>query len=163
MAARGIGASLPVPARSIAREIASMADAGDLDGLARLAFQGPVEQPRGTPGSGFTASFGEEVSSPEELIALWEAIGRDEVLGTLTALVQLPDWYRTTGTDAAGEPVAIYVTPRFMHEPTAANRAVLEAQLGAGAVEAGIADGQWLGWRLGITAAGDWTFFVTGD
>jgi len=163
MDARGIGASIPAPARYVAREIASMADEGDLDGLARFALQGPVTQPRGTPGPGFTAAFDEEVSTPEELVALWERIGRDEVLRNLTALVHLPDWYRTMSVDAAGEPVAIYVTPRFMHEPTEENRLVLEERLGAEEVAAGIADGQWLGWRLGITAEGDWQFFVTGD
>jgi hypothetical protein len=163
MDTQGIGASLTAPARVVAREIAIMAAEGDLDGLARFALQGPVTQPRGTPGPGFTASFDEEVSTPEELVALWERIGRDEVLRNLTALVHLPDWYRTMSTDAAGEPVPIYVTPRFMHEPTEANRRVLEARLGAEAVAAGIADGQWLGWRLGITAEGDWQFFVTGD
>jgi hypothetical protein len=163
MEARGIGADLPEPARYIAREITSMAADGDLDGLARLALQGPLEQPRGTPGPGFTASFAEEVSTPEELVALWERIGREEVLDTLDALVSLPDWYRTTSTDAQGEPVTIYVTPRFMHEPTEANRAVLEARLGAEVVEAAIIDGQWLGWRLGVTAEGDWRFFVTCD
>lgn len=159
---RGIGAGLPEQTRYIAIEIAAMAEAGDLDGLARLALQSPVEQPRGTPGSGFTASFDQEVSTPEELVALWEEIGRDEVLGTLIALVNLPDWYPTPGTDAADEPITIHVTPRFMHEPTAGNRALLEEQLGAEVVEANIADGQWLGWRLGITAQGEWLFFVTG-
>ena len=161
MDARGIGASLPPPARYVAREIAAMADEGDLDGLARLALQGPVTQPRGTPGPGFNASVHEDVSTPEELVALWETIGRDEVLRNLTALVHLPDWYRTVSVDAAGDPVSIYITPRFMHEPTEANRLVLEERLGAEEVAAGIAGGQWVGWRLGITAEGDWEFFLT--
>jgi hypothetical protein len=160
---QGIGADLPEQTRYVAREIATMAEADDLDGLARLALQGPVEQPRGTPGMGFTASFDQEVSTPEELVALWEEIGRDEVLETLIALVDLPDWYPATGSDVADEPITIYVTPRFMHEPTPGNRALLEEQLGADVVEASISDCQWLGWRLGITAEGEWLFFVTGS
>lgn len=98
-----------------------------------------------------------------ELVALWEQIGRDEVVRAILALVALPDWYETAATDAAGQQVAIFVTPRFTHEPTAANRAVLEQGLGAAEVQRSIADGQWLGWRLRITAEGDWQFFVTGD
>jgi hypothetical protein len=137
-----------------AREIFTFAQREDLDSLARLALDGD------TP---FTASFGQDVSTPTELVALWERVGRDEVLDHLTALVQLPAWYETVGQLPDGQAVSIHVTPRFMHEPTPANRSILEAQLGAEAVEAGIADGQWLGWRLGITAAGDWQFFVSGD
>lgn len=34
---------------------------------------------------------------------------------------------------------------------------------GRSASLAGVADGQWLGWRLGITAEGDWQFFISGD
>lgn len=84
------------------------------------------------------------------------------MLQTIGALVALPDWYETEG-EVGGEPIAIYVTPRFMHETTDANRRLLEEALGVEAVRAGIVDGQWLGWRLGIDAAGDWRFFVSGD
>ena len=150
----GVGIGLPASAQLTAREISILAQRGDLDSLARLALDGD------TP---FTASFGDEVTTPAELVVLWERIGRDEVLDHLIALVQLPDWYETVGQLPDGQDVAIHVTPRFMHEPTAANRANLEQQLGREAVEAGIADGQWLGWRLGITAEGDWQFFVSGD
>jgi hypothetical protein len=90
-------------------------------------------------------------------------IGRQEVLDAILALVALPDWFETQASDSAGQGVVIYVTPRFMHEPTNANRAALEARMGAEAVESFIADGQWLGWRLGITAEGDWQFLVKGD
>lgn len=149
-----IGLGLPAPAMTTAREIFVLARRGDLESLAGRALDGD------TP---FTASFGEEVTTVPELVELWEQIGRDEVLRAMLALVQLPDWYDTAANDAAGEHVAIFVTPRFMHEPTPANRAALEQRLGAAQVEASIADGQWLGWRLGITAEGDWQFFVTGD
>jgi hypothetical protein len=149
-----IGVGLPPGATMTAREIFVHAQRGDLTALAGLALDG---------GTTFTASFGDGVATVPELVALWEQIGRDEVLRAMLALVALPDWYETAATDAAGQPVAILVTPRFMHEPTAANRAVLEQRLGAAEVEASLADGQWLGWRLGITAEGDWQFFVTGD
>jgi hypothetical protein len=149
-----IGIGLPAPAMTTAREIFIQARRGDLPALAGLALDG---------GRPFTASFGDEVTTPPQLVGLWEQIGREEVLRAMLALVALPDWYETSSTDAAGEQIAIFVTPRFMHEPTSANRAALEQQLSAAEVEASIADGQWLGWRLGITADGDWLFFVKGD
>jgi hypothetical protein len=148
-----IGVGLPAPAATTAREIALLARRGSLADLAGIAMAG--EEP-------FTASFGQEAMTPAQLEALWEAIGRDEVLQTIGALVALPDWYETQG-EVGGEPIAIYVTPRFMHETTDANRRLLEEALGVEAVSASIVDGQWLGWRLGIDAAGDWRFFVTGD
>jgi hypothetical protein len=150
----GVGVGLPTDAQLTAQEIYTFALREDLDSLARLALDGDAP---------FTASFGDEVTTPAQLVALWERIGREEVLDHLTALVLLPDWYETVGQGPDGQAVSINVTPRFMHEPTAANRAVLEEQLGAAGVEAGLADGQWLGWRLGITDDGDWLFFVSGD
>lgn len=129
----GVGVGLPTGAQLTAREIFFFAQREDLDSLARLALDGD------TP---FTASFGEEITTPTGLVALWERIGRGEVLDHLVALVQLPDWYETEGQLPDGE-AAIHVTPRFMHEPTAANRSILEQQLGAARVEAGIADGQF--------------------
>jgi hypothetical protein len=149
-----IGIGLPAPAMTTAREIFLQADRGSLEDLAGLALAGDTA---------FTASFGDPVITPEQLVALWEEIGREEVLRTIVALVSLPDWYGTATTGTVGAPVAIYVTPRFMHEATAANRALLEESLGADVVEASIVDGQWLGWRLGIDADGDWRFFVAGD
>jgi hypothetical protein len=149
-----VGVGLPTGAQLTAREVYTFAQRGDLDSLARLALDGDAP---------FTASFGDEVTTPAELVGLWERIGRDEVLEHLDALVRLPDWYETVGRLPDGQAASIHVTPRFMHEPTAANRSVLEQRLGATKVEAGIADGQWLGWRLGITADGDWMFFVSGD
>lgn len=142
-----VGVGLPTNAPLTAREIFIFAQRGDPDSLARLALGGD------TP---FTASFGDDVTTPTELVALWERIGRDEVLDHLTELVQLSDCYETVGQLPGGQAVSIHVTPRFMHAPTAANRATLEEQLGGEAVEAGIADGQCLGWDLGITAEGDW-------
>ena len=149
-----VGAGLPLAAEATAQQIHALAQRGDLDTLAELALAGQAP---------FTASFGEAVTTPAELVALWELIGRDEVVGALIALVELPDWYDLETTGPAGDATVLHVTPRFMHEPTEENRRILEEQLGAEAVESGIGGEGWIGWRLGITADGDWWFFVRGD
>jgi hypothetical protein len=42
-------------------------------------------------------------------------------------------------------------------------RAALETRYGASALEEWEAAGTYLGWRIGITDAGEWIFFVAGD
>lgn len=149
----GLDARIPEAAGEMIDQIRSAVDAEDLDTLADLALDGV-----------FTASFGREVTSADELVAFWEETGRDEVLDAIRGLVSLPNWYETESRDSEGDVVAIFVTPRFMHEPSnAENRRLLEEALGADYVESSIGDGQYLGWRLGVTADGDWQFFVSGD
>jgi hypothetical protein len=146
---------IPAEALATADAIAAAALAGDLDTLAELALEGDMP---------FTASFGSDVTTPTELVGLWETIGSDEVLAAIIGLVGLPNWYETAAQTASGDVVAIFVTPRFMHEPSnAENRRLVEEALGAEYVDRAVADGQYLGWRLGITADGDWRFFVAGD
>ena len=138
----------------MAERIETAARAGDWDALAALAMAGD------TP---FWGAIDVEMTEAE-LAAYWRAEADQEPLAdVLLGLLAVPDWYETTATAADGSDVAIHVTPRFMHEPTAESRAALEAELGAEYVEAQLADGQYLGYRLGITADGDWQFFVTGD
>jgi hypothetical protein len=134
--------------------IEAAARAGDWEGLAALAMEGD------TP---FWGMIDVEMTEAG-LAAHWRAEAQQRPLAEiLLGLLAVPDWYETTATAADGSEVAIHVTPRFMHEPTPEHRAALEAQLGADYVEAHVADGQYLGYRLGITADGDWQFFVTGD
>jgi hypothetical protein len=146
-------AGLPEAAMEMVDQIRAAAEAEDLETLADLALQGA-----------FTASFGAEVTTTDELVELWETMGRDEVVDAIRGLISLPNWYETESRDSEGEVIAIYVTPRFMHEPSnAENRRLLEDALGADYVEASVGDGQYLGWRLGVTADGNWQFFVSGD
>lgn len=147
-------ADLPAPVADMVASIEVLAVAGDWDRLAELALEGDAP---------FTAAF-DVVMTAEELAAHWRAAAAEQPLADiLRGLLGLPEWWTTTGTDAAGAEVDVFVTPRFMHEPTAANRAELERAIGAERVSASIADGQYLGWRLGISADGDWRFFVAGD
>jgi hypothetical protein len=145
-----LGMKLPGPARDVAREIDRLAAEQDLQALAVLALRG----------DGFTASFGEEVTTPEQLVGLWERTGRHEVLRWIRLLVSLPDWH---AQDVGGTGTILHITPRLAHEQTAATRSELEQRAGAAEVDARLLDGQWLGWRLGITADGDWRFLVQGD
>jgi hypothetical protein len=137
-----------------AERIGTAARSGDWDALAGLAMEGD------TP---FWGVIDVEMSE-DELAAYWRSQADQQALADLLlGLLAVPDWYETTATAADGSDVPIHVTPRFMHEPTAESRAALEAALGAEYVEANLADGQYLGYRLGISADGDWRFFVTGD
>jgi hypothetical protein len=146
---------LPGPVVETISQIEQAARAEDWDRLAALALQG------GTP---FTATFGEELTTTSELAAYWRGLATEEDLPRiLTGLLGLPDWYPTQAAGADGADVTIYVTPRFMHDPTDASRAALESALGAEWLELQMVDGQYLGWRIGITAGGDWQFFVQGD
>ncbi|MGH3441696.1 MAG: hypothetical protein ACRDUY_06570 [Nitriliruptorales bacterium] len=54
--------------------------------------------------------------------------------------------------------------PRAQSEDaTDADRQDLYDLFGEETVDGWYADGMYLGWRLGITAEGDWQFFVAGD
>jgi hypothetical protein len=151
----GVDLGIPAPALSMAERIVAAVQAEDLEALAVLAFEGD---------STFTATFGGEVTNPTELVALWEQMGAEEIFAAINGLVGLPNWYETASQNADGATVAIFVTPRFMHEPSnAENRRLLEEALGFDYVESSVADGQYLGWRMGITAEGDWKFLVSGD
>ena len=143
----------PAVAEMVER-IATAARAGDWDALAALATEGD------TPFWGIV-----DVEMTEaELAAHWRAEAQRRPLAdVLLGLLAVPDWYETTGIGADGAEVALHVTPRFMYEPTAEHRAALEAQLGAEYVEDRVAGEGYLGDRLGITAEGDWQFWVTGD
>lgn len=144
----------PRAVAEMAERIEAAARAGDWEALAALALEG------NTP---FWGVIDVEMTEAE-LAAHWRTeAGQRPLAQTLLGLLAVPDWYQTTATAADGSDVAIHVTPRFMHEPTAESRAALEARVGAEYVEAHLADGQYLGDRLGITADGDWRFFVTGD
>lgn len=147
--------ALPGPVADMAAEIEQAIQAEDWEDLAELAL---------ADGAPFTATFGQELTTVDELAAYWRELATEEDLPRIvTALLTLPDWSEQPGTDADGAELVLHVTPRFMHEPDADARAELEAALGETWVEAQMASGQYLGWRVGITADGDWRFLVQGD
>jgi hypothetical protein len=147
--------ALPAPVAATAAAIREAAGAGDWDRLARLALAEP------TP---FTASYGEDFTTPTALASYWRGLAAQEPLrDVVVGLVTLDDWFVTPASDGQGGETLIYVTPRFHHEPTDANRLALERAIGAERVAASMVGGQHLGWRIGITTDGDWRFLVTGD
>jgi hypothetical protein len=147
--------TLPASVAATAQAIEQAAHAQDWDALAALAMAEP------TP---FTAAFGQDFATPAELAAHWRRVATREPLDEIiVALVRLPSWYVTPASDGRGGEQPIHVTPRFMHEPTRVNRTSLEQAIGRERVAASIADGQYLGWRIGITTDGDWRFLVSGD
>ncbi len=87
-------------------------------------------------------------------------------------------FYRSLDLDLTAEIVALLEGPfaqrdgffiwpelhvRVPFEFAADERADLEARFGGDALEQWEAAGSYLGWRIGITEAGDWRFFVAGD
>lgn len=153
-----VPATTSVPVDEAERMFAAIADAataGDLDRLAELALAG---------GSSFTASFGATFSTPAELADFWRELDADgvRVADTIAALVSLPT-YSTVAVGVDGDPVEIHVSPRVMSEDaTPADLDEARAVLGD-RVDDWFADGQYLGWRLGVDADGNWRFFVFGD
>lgn len=147
-----------VPAATAERMTAIVAAAQGCDyaGLAALAFDG---------GGRFTATFGEDFGDEDSLAAYWEDLEEagEPVTATLVKLMTLPT-HESVSTRVDGTDVAIHVAPRLMGEgPTAENRSELVELFGERQVDAWMADGMYLGWRAGITADGEWMFFVIGD
>jgi hypothetical protein len=143
--------NLPLPVLAMTDQIRDAAGRQDWDRLAELALAGDAP---------FTAVFDVEMTHAE-LAAHWRAeAARQPLDQILLKLIGMSEWYERAPT---GDEPVLHISPAFMHEPTAANRAALDQAFGAELVESWIADGQYLGWRLGITADGDWTFFVAGD
>jgi hypothetical protein len=147
-----------VPAVTAERMTAIVAAAQGCDyaGLAALAFEG---------GGRFTATFGEDFGDEASLAAYWEDLEEsgEPVTAILVKLMILPT-HESIATRLDGSDVAIHVAPRLMGEgPTAENRAELVDLFGEEQVDAWMADGMYLGWRAGVTADGEWLFFVIGD
>lgn len=147
---------LPSAVELTAARIEEAVVAEDWDRLAELALAGDAP---------FTATFGEELTTVEDLAAYWRGLATEEDLPRIvTELLALPDWSELEAADlSSGVDITLYVTPRFMHDPSPEARTALEDALGAEWLELQIADGQYLGWRIGITADGDWLFLVQGD
>jgi hypothetical protein len=144
---------LSAAAADTAAAIQAAVEVEDWEALAELALEG--EMP-------FTATFGEELTTVDELASYWRGLNTEEDLPRImTALLTLPNWTSRAPDTADG--LVIHVTPAFMHNPSVANQRALEDALSAEWLDMQMADGQYLGWRIGINEDGDWLFFVQGD
>ena len=110
--------------------------------------------------SGTKLTFGD--ADPTTFFGLPET-EHDLYATIVTLLTELPP-----AAQAHTDPVA-HVWPRVATEAFADDDAAWQEVVDAGLLEAGRADRMrqagsgYLGWRIGITADGDWTFLVAGD
>lgn len=137
-------------------ELVSAAQSCDYQRLAEIALGGDGV---------FTASFGRGFDSAADLAAYWadlEADHSEPITAIVVKLAGLPT-YSTVATRPDGTDVDIHVSPRAQSDDATAadDQAVLDA-FGETARN-WWADGMYLGWRMGVTADGDWQFLVAGD
>jgi hypothetical protein len=131
--------------------IRSAAQSCDYDGLAGLALAD----------GRFSADF-QEMEDPDELAAYWRRV--EEEGEPLTArIVHLTTMSRAEVpvTEPDGREIALHVAPRALHEDDDDARQEVLDVFGEEA-EQWFADGQYLGWRMGVTGEGDWRFLVVG-
>ncbi len=133
---------LPQPVAGVRERIAQAAVACDYDQLQAIA----LEQ------DGFTYSYGGETSAAD----FWAG---EEERGTEVMRI-LVESLRQSGHEYQGNwawPTA------YADAPTDADWSALSGLYPADQVTSWREQGQFLGYRVGITPAGDWQFFVAGD
>lgn len=135
---------LPGAVASLRDRIVAAAVACDYDRLQELALQG---------GSGFTASYGSETSAAD----FWR--GEEERGGKpLARLVQI------LATPFGRNEAGLYAWPSaYTDSPTETQWKALEGIYSTDEIASFKQLGSYLGYRVGITPAGDWQFFVAGD
>ena len=135
---------LPAAVATLRDRIAAAAVACDYDALQELALEG---------GTGFTASYGSETSAAD----FWR--GEEERGGKpLAKLVQI------LATPFGRNEAGFYAWPSaYTDRPTEAQWQSLEGIYSHDEIASFKELGSYLGYRVGITPAGDWQFFVAGD
>jgi len=135
-------AALPAEVATLRTQIAAAAEACDYDRLQELA----LEQ------DGFTYSYGGETSAADYWAGAEE---RGEAVMKI-----LVESLRQTGHLYQGN----WVWPTaYSDAPTDADWSALSGLYPADQVTSWKEQGQFLGYRVGITPGGDWQFFVAGD
>lgn len=135
---------LPDAVAAMRDQIAAAAVSCDYDRLQELALQGS---------GGFTASYGAETSAAD----FWR--GEEERGGKpLARLVQV------LATPFGRNEAGFYAWPSaYTDTPTEAQWQALEGIYSHDEIASFKELGSYLGYRVGITPAGDWQFFVAGD
>jgi hypothetical protein len=135
--------ALPAPVAEMRQQIAELAVECDYNGLQELALRG---------GTGFTYSYGGETSAAD----FWagaEERGEDVMRILVESL-------RQNGREYQGN----WVWPTaYTDTPTDADWEALEGLYPQDQLDSMRQSGSFLGYRVGITPAGDWMFYVAGD
>ncbi len=135
--------ALPPPVAELRQRIADAAVECDYDALQALALEGAT---------GFTYSYGGETSAADYWAGAEER-GEDVMRILVESL-------RQAGHEYQGN----WVWPTaYADAPTDADWAALEGLYPQEQLDAMRQSGSFLGYRVGITPAGDWLFFVAGD
>jgi hypothetical protein len=135
--------ALPAAVADMRQRIAEAAVACDYDALQALALEG---------GTGFTYSYGGETSAADYWAGAEER-GENVMRILVESLRQ--DGHRYQGN---------WVWPTaYSDEPTDADWEALEGLYPQDQLDSMRQSGSFLGYRVGITPAGDWIFFVAGD
>jgi hypothetical protein len=135
-------AALPEEVRATRAALLAAAQAGDWDAVGSLI---PTDVP-------FTSNYGGE----SDHVAFYRALDTD-LLAEVVALLEGP----------FGQVSDVVVWPELHSRVPFAfgadERTELEGRFGAEALATWEAAGAYLGWRIGITEAGEWIFLVAGD
>ncbi len=135
--------NLPAPVAETRRRIFAAAAACDYDALQAVALEG----------GGFTYSYGGETSAADFWRGEEERDGRP--LAILAQILALPHTRNEAG---------FYAWPAaYSEHPTVEAWNDLEAVYSRDEINAWREFGSYLGYRVGITPAGEWQFFVAGD
>jgi hypothetical protein len=135
--------ALPTAVAELRQQIAEAAVACDYDRLQALALEG---------GTGFTYSYGGETSASDYWAGAEER--GEDVLRILVESLRQP------GHEYQGN----WVWPTaYTDEATDADWEALEGLYPQEQLDAMRQSGSFLGYRVGITPAGDWIFLVAGD
>jgi hypothetical protein len=135
--------AVPAPVAELRQRIVDAAVDCDYDALQALALEG---------GTGFTYSYGGETSAADYWAGAEER--GEEVLRILVESLRQP------GHEYQGN----WVWPTaYTDEPTAADWEALDGLYPQAQLDAMRQSGSFLGYRVGITSAGDWIFYVAGD
>lgn len=137
-------ADLPAQVAGTRRRIFEAAVACDYDALQAVALEGEP---------GFTYSYGGETSAADFWRGEEERGGRP--LAILVQILAMPHTRNEAG---------FYAWPTaYSEHPTEEAWNALEAVYSRGEINAWRELGSYLGYRVGITPAGEWQFFVAGD
>lgn len=145
-------------------DIATAAVDCDVKRLGELAAASPM----------FVASFGMDFTEAGEYADYWLRAERDgtPITAVLVRLAGAPAANQIAQMPGPGDgesrQVDMMLTPAAFNDfDSPENRAQIDELfrdiLGERYVEDSFVDGSYLGWRLGVTADGDWVTFVAGD